>query len=319
MTEIESDPVSLLWGADCGFRPRLSRAFNSMPLGLLQSRPFTVDGYNGEGLCLAMGILGRTKGLQPWRLVFDAEDEMKKGRGYNRIDTAHKISAELENKSTWYPRPNKVMRSYYSRAMLEQYRGLGNQYCAGATELALLCLDCPDKALRQWLALELEQQVLDLNRQMTQRPWAPGQDRALDATPHELETLYRAHFVSTIISLNFFSGVTGNVQPTRPDLICFALLWLAEGAVKVRRDQARRAGGSSDKPDKGGYEAGDGAPMPAWWTQNWVGGRLDREKAYMTEVSKNPAAWLLGLQDFPDRIFHWPEWPEVIYYPRYSS
>ena len=42
-----------------------------MPSNLLQSRPFTVDGYVGDGLSLAMGILGRDKGLKPKNLIFN--------------------------------------------------------------------------------------------------------------------------------------------------------------------------------------------------------------------------------------------------------
>ncbi len=76
--------VSLLWGEDQGFRRRVSRGVNSMPQGLLKSRPFTVDGYNGEGLCLAMGILGRNKGQAPRTLVYDFDDTLKKQRGITR-------------------------------------------------------------------------------------------------------------------------------------------------------------------------------------------------------------------------------------------
>jgi hypothetical protein len=42
--------------------------------------------------------------------------------------------------------------------MHEQYSGLGAAYCDAATELALIFLDTPDKALRRWLADTLEQQ-----------------------------------------------------------------------------------------------------------------------------------------------------------------
>src|SRR3954451_17200533 len=62
------EQVSLLWGKDQGFRVRISRAVSSMPLGLLKSAHVTVDGYDGKGLPKAMGILGRNKGLQPWKL-----------------------------------------------------------------------------------------------------------------------------------------------------------------------------------------------------------------------------------------------------------
>lgn len=57
--------VSLLWGTAQNFRRRVSRATSSMPATLLKSKPTSKDGYAGEGLCLAMGILGRNKGLNP--------------------------------------------------------------------------------------------------------------------------------------------------------------------------------------------------------------------------------------------------------------
>ena len=61
--------VSLLWGEKEGFRRRLSRAIVSVPSSLRMSNPSTFDGFGGTGLCLAMGILGRNKGLQPAGLV----------------------------------------------------------------------------------------------------------------------------------------------------------------------------------------------------------------------------------------------------------
>ena len=42
--------------------------------------------YNGEGLCLAMGILGRNKGLRPRELVFDFNGNRRKERGITRDD-----------------------------------------------------------------------------------------------------------------------------------------------------------------------------------------------------------------------------------------
>ncbi|KAJ2969847.1 hypothetical protein NUW58_g9877 [Xylaria curta] len=93
----ENSDVSLRWGEDEGFRRRVSRAINAVPLGLLGSRPITVDGYSGKGLCLAFGILGRNKGLRPHMLMFDLDDAWKKHRGIvrNRADT--RIQAALEN------------------------------------------------------------------------------------------------------------------------------------------------------------------------------------------------------------------------------
>jgi len=320
---IESSSVSLLWGEDYGFRRRVSRAILSMPLNLLQSRPFTIDGYNGEGLCLAMGILGRTKGLQPWLLVFDVGDELKKARGYGRIEKNHKITAELENTSTWYPRPNKVMRSYYAKAMKDQFEGLGPHYVAAATELSLIFLDCLNKAIRTWIDSGLEQQSMEVNHSMTQRPRNSQQSRELDATPKELHTLYRAHFVSTIISLNYFPTGPRADRPARPDLICFALLYLAEGAVSLQQAGgitgiSNNTGPVNRKDDKSQYVRGSGAEKPLWWNQIWVRDRLTHEVGSLSENFRQPTAWLLGLQDFPHELLSkWPEWPQIIYDPKY--
>ena len=122
-----------------------------MPAGLLAPRPVTVDGYSGEGLCLAFGLLGRNKGLRPAQYVFDVEDELKKERGFTRNRSKTGITAELENSSTWYPRPNKVMRSYYAKDIDEQYDALPADFRNVATEISLLFLDIQEKPLRTWL------------------------------------------------------------------------------------------------------------------------------------------------------------------------
>lgn len=132
-----------------------------MPIGLLNARPFTIDGYNGEGLCLALGILGRSKGLDPRSYVFDYQDALKQSRGIKRDRDGLKITTELENTSAWSPRPNKVMRSYYKRAIYEQFGDLSESFCGAATELALLLLDCSPQALRSWLRNRMDQQSMD--------------------------------------------------------------------------------------------------------------------------------------------------------------
>ena len=73
--------------------------------------------YNGEGLCLAMGILGRNKGLRLRELVFDFNGNRKKERGITHDEPTLSVTAELENSSGFFPRPHKVMRSYYVKAM----------------------------------------------------------------------------------------------------------------------------------------------------------------------------------------------------------
>ena len=68
----KSTTVSLLWGFEYGcFQPRAARAVAAMPYNLLKSKPFTTEDYSGEGLGLAMGILGRNKGVKPWQIVFN--------------------------------------------------------------------------------------------------------------------------------------------------------------------------------------------------------------------------------------------------------
>ena len=224
--------VSLKWGEDEGFRSRASRAVNAMPIGLLKSRPSTMDGYNGEGLCLAFGILGRNKGLRPTQLRFDASDAWKRNRGIERTKSDHPLRTELEDSSSWAPRPNKVMRSYYSRTVNEQYGTFPADFTAAATELALILLDIRQKELRIWLNERFEQQAMDVIHYLSGRRHAILDIRAPDA---QLRTLYRASYTAMIISLNYLlpSGratINNNSARTavRPDLTCFALLWLAE-------------------------------------------------------------------------------------------
>jgi hypothetical protein len=131
------------------------------------------------------------------------------------------------------------------------------------------------------------------------------------ATPEQLHTLYRASYTSMVISLNYFApgGTTSSTRtnmgtPVRPDLICWALLWLADHAVRL-------------DPTTGRYVEGPGVEAPEWWTQNWVQGRLRTEYAGLKEGWREPAAWLLGLKGFPAELDggRWPEWPDVRYVP----
>jgi hypothetical protein len=143
-----SDNVSLLWGPEQAFRHVIYGVVSSMALGLLKSDPQSVDGNNGQGLTKAMGILGRNKGLQPWRLVF-------------RFDSA--VSSHMENASTWTPRPTKVLRSFYKSTMKAQYDGLGEDYVNATVELALIVADLPHWAMSRWLNERLEHQSLQKN------------------------------------------------------------------------------------------------------------------------------------------------------------
>ena len=188
--------VSILWGEREGFCHHVSREINSMPCSLLQSEPFTHNGYNGEGLCIAMGVLGRNKGLLPRELMFDFNDNRKKERGITRDEPTLSVTRELENSSGIFPRPHKVMRSYYVKAMQDQFGFLTPEYVNAAAELALILLDCPPATLNKWLGLTLEQQPMEVNRFMFNRPSYLYNDQSPFGTNEELSTLYRASYVS---------------------------------------------------------------------------------------------------------------------------
>ena len=208
--------VSLLWGAHSGFRRRVSRATSSMPSNLLQSRPFTVDGYVGNGLCLAMGILGRNKGLQPKNLVFNM---------------SRAVSTSMEDSGTWAPRPNKVLRSYYMATLKAQYSGLGQAYVDAATELALLLMDIPAHATAAWLRAGIEQQSLLSNAEIA----GCGGHQIVEA----LQANYESSYVSMIMSLNYMdrkldSRFVHQGVASRPDLMCTGLLLKARGAKEPK-------------------------------------------------------------------------------------
>ena len=245
--------VSLLWGEQQGFRRRVSRATSSMPSGLLQSRPFTIDGYAGEGLCLAMGILGRNKGLEPKKLVFNATKD---------------ITTSLEDSGTWAPRPYKVLRSYYEKALQEQYGGLKEHYIAAATELALLLVDIPPKAIAAWLEAGMEHQSIKWNREIASRPSNNRQA--------ELKAHYESSYVSMIISLNYMdkrmqTRSVGARLTSRPDIVCTGLLLKAWGE-----------------------------PEPEWWNNsNLADVRRNQINALEGDEWKDNMAGLLGLGQWP--------------------
>jgi hypothetical protein len=199
--------VSLLWGTAQNFRRRVSRATSSMPATLLKSKPTSKDGYAGEGLCLAMGILGRNKGLNPKQLTFIS---------------ANLPPSYMEDTSTWEPRPAKVMRSCYTEVMEAQYGGLGKAYVHAAVELSLILVDCPTEAITAWLMAGLEHQCLSLNVEIR---------KMMGVKPHELDAHYRSSYASMILSLNYMTDWIS--QPlARPDLICTGILLMAENKPK---------------------------------------------------------------------------------------
>lgn len=211
-----ADSVSLHWGPDQGFRRVISRAVSSMPLGLLKSSPITVDGYDGKGLTKAMGILGRNKGLEPWKLVF-------------RLGS---LRVHLENASTWTPRPAKVLRSFYKATLSAQYNGLGDDYVNATVELALIMADMPHWAIDRWLEDGLEHQSLEKNHLLVEVALAGSndKDRHFALTAH-----YESSYISMIISLNYMDLRMKDRQECRlvklgrPDLLCTGVLLKARG------------------------------------------------------------------------------------------
>ncbi|KAI5815179.1 hypothetical protein BZA77DRAFT_248940 [Pyronema omphalodes] len=269
--------ISLLWGTDQGFRRRVSRAIGSMPLNLLRSQPVTVDNYVADGLCLAMGILGRNKGLNPKSLVYGAEEREKRT---GALDAPHeinsrKISNTLENTSTWKPRPAKVLRSYYVDTLKKQYGGISDAYVAASVELALILADADHHAIRAWFGQRMEQQDYEFNRELQEHRQSLGD---LGPTAVEFNALYRGSYVSMVISLNYMNypfggGANSKEGLCRPDLTCMALLLMAEGAEK-----------------------------PKWWEEKWVENRLQEERKALSKDESwvDPMAWLFGLEKWPD-------------------
>lgn len=155
--------VSLLWEEEQGFRRRELRATSSMPSGLLQSRPFTIHVYPGDGLCPAMDLLGRNIGLNPGNLL---------------LNTSKEVATGMENFGTWAPRPNKVLRSCYSKALEEQYgRRLGSAFVGAATELALLMMDVLPAATSACLRAGIEQRLVHQVEQATGKRGQSQQSR----------------------------------------------------------------------------------------------------------------------------------------------
>lgn len=255
--------VSLRWGKDQGFRRRVSRAVSSMPLGLLSSYPVTVDGYDGKGLATAMGILGRNKGLDPKRLVF-------------KMSSA--VSAHMENSSTWRPRPAKVLRSFFNKTLADQYGGLGTDFVAAATELALLLADMPYWAVDHWLQAGLEHQCLETNKALAQE-YLRGDDVTAQERQDALDAHYHSSYASMIISLNNMDTRMkdkrrdGGHLINRPDLLCLGLL------LKAR-----------------------GHPKPSWWNHEDVRERRRDQLQFLGQSAdwKMPVAKLLGLEKWPE-------------------
>ncbi|KAK7439385.1 hypothetical protein VKT23_017608 [Stygiomarasmius scandens] len=186
---IPNQSVSLLWGIKLGFSPRVSRGVLSVPKKLLTSYPRTESDHDGRALCLAHGIFGRNKGLQPQTFILQLD--LKK----------------LEEKSVQWPRPSKVLRSYYLRDMQNMYGPLGDSFVNCATELALLLADTRPSIIYDWLAANLEHQDLDLNRRAAE----------LGASNDDLQLLYRLSYAAMLVSLS--SHALGH--RSRPEMTIF--------------------------------------------------------------------------------------------------
>ncbi|THH21554.1 hypothetical protein EW146_g12 [Bondarzewia mesenterica] len=187
--------ASLRWGRDLGFSPRVSRGILSVPNRLLTSHPLTESGHNGRALCLAHGILGRNKGLEPQNFILKLNTKM------------------LEEKSVQWPRPSKVLRSYFKREMEAAYGGLGPAYVDAATELALLLADSSHSLIEDWLEKGMEQQDYRLNREAY----------VLEASDEDLRLLYLLSYAAMIVSLSAHS----KQRQVRPETSLFVALWKA--------------------------------------------------------------------------------------------
>lgn len=217
---VEQDqPVSLLWGRNLGFKPRCSRGIISIPRNLLKYNPLLKNGVDGKPLCLAHGILARTKGLAPQSLVCN----LQRHRSY-RI---------FEENSIFWPRPAKTHRSLYLTEMSRSYSGLGEDYISAATELALLLADVSHGLVSDWLDGIMEHQDLSLNNEVA----------GLGGSPKELQMLYRGSYAAMLVSLSLHR--IG--ERVRPELAVFRALWRLEeldsfpvwleADSMVRRDQ----------------------------------------------------------------------------------
>ncbi|KIK53368.1 hypothetical protein GYMLUDRAFT_179051 [Collybiopsis luxurians FD-317 M1] len=166
--------ASLLWGSKLGFRPRVSRGILSAPYRLLTANPRTADDHDGRALCIAHGILARNKGLNPSSFILQLDKK------------------QLEENSVQWPRPSKVLRSYYAKEMQDMYSGLGDSYVECATELALILADTHPTVIRDWLEANLEHQDIGLNRRAAE----------LGASDDDLQILYRLSYAAMLVSLS---------------------------------------------------------------------------------------------------------------------
>ncbi|KAG1746867.1 hypothetical protein EDB19DRAFT_1631298 [Suillus lakei] len=185
--------ASLLWGSHIGFSPRVSRAILAVPQRLLQSSPLTSSGHDGQPVCLAHGILGRNKGLEPHTFIFSLNP------------------GKFEEKCVQWPRPSKVLRTYYREEMNAAYGGLGAVFVDAATELALLLADSSHRLIEDWLSLRMEHQDHSLNNQLAK----------LGASDEELKVFYRLSYAAMLVSLSAHR----KGRKCRPEVKLFTAYW----------------------------------------------------------------------------------------------
>ena len=236
---------SLLWGKENGFRKRVMCSVMSIPIDLTKSRPLTTDGYNGEHLCLALGILERSKGPSPETLVFKMISRVCVQP--SDVSGAPGVrSARRDHVGDCYSRrhrPGAYLLTYYMRTMKEHYEAVGTgDFISAAVELAIALTNSERSVVRKWLDKGLEQQNIELNIRL----------RELGVTSCELAVCYSASYASMIVSLMYREV---EEEWVRPDLLCMALLLGATGAAK-----------------------------PGWWTEEFVRDRLKKEKESCGEL-----------------------------------
>lgn len=189
----EGSSASLQWGPMIGFAPRVSRGILAVPRRLLISTPLTASGHDGRAVCLTHGILGRNKGLAPHTFIFNLNMRV------------------FEEKSVQWPRPSKVLRSYFREEMESAFKGLGPVFVNAATELALLLADSNHGLIEDWLVEHMEHQDLALNNQIAR----------LGATNEHLELLYRLSYAAMLVSLSAHR----KGRKCRPELKIFIAYW----------------------------------------------------------------------------------------------
>lgn len=171
------EKVSILWGGQrCTlFQPRVSRAIFALDEHVIHDSFSRGSIFKDRYTTIAKGVLGRNKGLQPWRMLFR---------------TSFEKVGENEELSPHRPRPSKTGVLKQRQAMQKDFGGLGVSYVNAATELALLCEDIAPQTLCAWLDAEHEHQDLDWSWKMNHH------------NPALVDTMYKLQYAVMLLSLN---------------------------------------------------------------------------------------------------------------------